>query len=199
MISFLFPVWFKRSIARQTAALRDVPLPPWGLGACVSAFVCALLFFLRFHDRSWRHCRLSFASEDALDSLAMVEAYEHGFRSFRDYDFALWLQKRELPRLPALSAGQPVLALPEGRESVLTKQIDAIDKESNRGCGQYFELYHARFLRALRSLKSGLTEYDRPIFARLLSVNGWDISDDAFHTACREEDEVLAEIRAGYE
>lgn len=93
----------------------------------------------------------------------------------------------------------PLPALPEGRESVLAKEIDRLEKESNRGCGCYFELYHVRLLHGLRALNNTLTEYDRVIFNRLLSISDLDISDESYEAACLGENEVLAEIRANCE
>ena len=99
-------------------------------------------------------------------------------------------------RRPALPQGAPVPALLEGRESVLTKEIERIEKEANSGCGQYYELYEPRVLRALRALKSRLCPDDLAIFNR---INHWDISDEAYAASCRAESEVWAEIRSGYD
>jgi len=93
----------------------------------------------------------------------------------------------------ALPQGSPALALPEGRESALAKKIGRIEKEANSGCGQYYELYEPRVLRALRSLRAGLCPYDLDVFDRL---NHWDISDEAYEASCAAENELWNEIRS---
>lgn len=131
-----------------------------------------------------------------LKDLAMrkMSSLQSGAR--RNYAYQQWSQQLALIRRPALPQGAPVLALPEGRESLLTKEIERIEKEANSGCGQYYELYEPRVLRALRALKARLCPYDLEIFNR---INHWNLSDEAYATSCQAENEVWDEIRSGYD
>lgn len=103
------------------------------------------------------------------------------------------------PGLVVEKLENPVLMLPEGRETVLGRQIERIATECHPGCGCYYEIYEARVLRALRSLRRRLSGYDLSVFERLAPAMGWDLSDEYFDAACKAEEEVFAEVRANQE
>jgi hypothetical protein len=200
MVSTLYQVWFIKATSRKAAAASHQPIPAWGLSAWLAGYILSICLCLRCKDRGWLYFREVFSMEEHIEwSSNALEAYERGFRSLNEYNYMEYLKREDLTRRRRLLQGNPLLALPEGRESALARQIDQIEKESNCGCGCYFELYHARLLRGLRALNTKLTEYDCAIFNRLLSASGWDISDESYEVARREESEVWAEIRAGYE
>jgi len=138
----------------------------------------------------WLHMA-AFLQKFAVHKVSFVQ-----FGERRNYVIQQWSQQLAMIRRPALPQGAPVLALPEGRESVLTREIERIEKAANSGCGQYYELYEPRVLRALRSLKDRLSPYDLTIFNR---INHWNLSDEAYAASCRAESEVWNEIRAGYD
>jgi hypothetical protein len=200
MVSILYHVWFIKAASRKEAAASHQQIPAWGLSAWLAGYILSICLYLRCKDRGWLYFREVFSMEEHIErSSTVLGAYERGFRSLNEYDYMEYLNREDLARRRRLLQGNPLLALPEGRESVLAKEITRIEKESNSGCGCYFELYHARLLRGLRALNTRLTEYDRAIFNGLLSASGWDISDESYEVARREESEVWAEIRADYE
>lgn len=200
MVFSFYHTWIMRAFDRQSAAIHDAPIPTWGVGARICGLLVAVCFFIRFTDMRWRDCRLLFASEEHTEKIMnLFGAYDDGYRSYREYEFAQWLRQRELPKIPALPAGQPVLSLPEGRESFLAREVDRIWNSANAGCGQWFELFEVRYLGGLRALQSRLLPYDLVIFQSLVQDRGIDLSDEHYDAACQAESEVIDEIRAGYD
>lgn len=185
----------KKSPAYQGIPFEPCAVPEWGICAITARRVLYLFFFLWFRDLTWRQCRHLIAESDSIKTASLFwEAYSQGFRSFKEYDFRQWLRKRDLSRRLALPPGREVLALPEGRESVLEKEIVRIQEESHRGCGLYYEIYEPQVLSALRSLRRSLNGYDLEIFNCLLSGFGWDLSDEYFQASIRAEAELREEL-----
>ena len=212
---FLFLMqWRKRAVIRQELKqlnawterllkagqkgyrpLRLYRVPGWGIFASLARRVLFLFFFLRFPDLTWRQYRRLVTDPESVQSAGQFwNAHQFGFRTYREYDFSQWLQSRNPAKYPALPQGIPVLALPEGRETALEREIELIQKESHHGCGLYYEIYEPRVLRALRNLRNRLNDYDREVFSRLLAVFGWDISDESFAASARAEAELMEEL-----
>lgn len=195
IITDLYFHWLNKNNARlQAICAGSTAVPAWEFrDALVKRIIC-LYFFLRLKDFHWRQYRQLLAAKDPEEAIStMWLACLWGYRSIEDYHFHQWLQKKELSKLPPLPQGGPVLALPEGREFKLAKDIERIEKEATSGCGLYYELYEPRVLRALRSFRDRLCPYDLEIFNR---INPWDLSDEAYAASCRAESEVWAEIRS---
>lgn len=205
-LSRLYTHWLDKSFQRQRQIEHNAisifkrAVPAWGLLVLIARHVLYFHFYLYFIDLNWRYYRqLASNNESIATASLMWKAYMGGYRSYKEYGFLQWLDSRDLCRQLALPQGDPVLALPEGRESVLRKEITHIEKQSNSGCGLYYELYEARVLRALRALKSRMSEYDLAIFLRILPDFGWDVSDEAYAASCQAENEVWEDIRGGYD
>jgi len=204
-ISKLYFHWLGKSIQRKkqidhnARSIFKSAVSAWGLRTLISRHVLSFFFFLHFRDLTWRHCRKLFSDKESIDTASLMwNAYMNGYRSYKDFGYRQWLNSRDITRQLALPQGKPVRALPEGRESILLKEIQQIEKESYSGCGLYYEIYEPRVLRALRSLKNRLSEYDLAIFLRILPEFGWDLSDEAYMASCQAESEVWAEIRSDY-
>jgi hypothetical protein len=161
----------------------------------ISREILFLAFYLRFRDISWReyrHLSTDTMEETFKTASLLWQAYSQGYQWLRDYEGdqaqLSWIEPPD----------DPVLALPEGSETALERQIKEIEEEANADCVwyyDYYELYEPHVLRALRALRAGLNDYELLVFTQLLS-DRWDISDDAYAASCEAEAELWAEIRA---
>lgn len=200
ILETLFLRWARKTALRQDflSQNRKHQAPGWGMLDSFTRHVLYLFFSLWFSDLGWRTCRWLAADPGSLRfAEAMLRAYSERFRSFYEFGFTRWLNKRRSPgRYLALPPGKTVLALPEGPETALLRAIKQIEQEAHAGCGQYFEVYDPRVIRRLRALKQTLTGHDLAVFTSLLPKVGWDISDEAYQASCEAEADVWAEIRA---
>lgn len=179
----------------EQKAIKPRAVPEWGMAATFARHVMYLFFFLWFQDLAWRKYRRLAGNPESLNTAkAMWHAYSRGYRSFRKYEFAKWLRQRDPGRYLVLPQGETPLALPEGSETVLLRQIKQIEQDAHAGCGLYYEIYEPRVLRALRALEKKLTGYDLAVFTRILPESGWDISDESYEASRRAEAEVREKI-----
>jgi hypothetical protein len=81
---------------------------------------------------------------------------------------------------------------PRSLEDTLLDLILKMETETERGTGQYFELFEPRLLRRLRGFRTQLLN----TFDDIVSRHGWDLSDEYLKNAEQGEEEVLTEIRA---
>lgn len=187
--------WREGSPVYRGVPFKPCAVPEWGMCAAIARRVLYLFFFLRFRDLTWRQCRRLASDPESVETAGRFwDAHQRAFHTYREYDFSQWLLSRNPARYPALPRGMAVLALPEGRETVLGREIDHIQKESHHGCGLYYEIYEPRVLRALRKLHGRLDDYDREVFGRLLTVFGWDISDESFAASIQAEAVLMEEL-----
>lgn len=206
ILSRLYAHWLDTSCQRQRQIEHNArsifkrAVPAWGLRVLIARHVLYFHFCLHFSDLKWRYSRKLASDEESIATATLMwEAYMGGYRSYKEYGYLQWLESRDLTRQRALPQGGPVLALPEGRESVLLREIKQIEKESYSGCGLYYEIYEPRVLRALRALKSKLRDYDLAIYLRILPDSGWDLSDEAYEASRQAESELWDELHGEYD
>jgi hypothetical protein len=180
-----------------------------------------ILAYFRFHDLNWSECVsscvecLKTGGSTILETL--VEAYhakDEWGNKVRSLDQFITRTEMEIcietlccqvnldafgktvPQWQVWSQRQTVLCLPEGRETVLFKEILELENSTWSGCGFYPEMYEPRILAALRSYRATLSGYDLIAFD---VVNAWDLSDDNFERAYDEAAEFYSDIQGDYD
>jgi hypothetical protein len=83
-------------------------------------------------------------------------------------------------------------------EQTLIAQIRLVEKEASVGCGLYYELYVLRILDAFRLIAAELDDRGKKVFSRLLTVHGWDISDETYLAACHAQNKAWSEISSDF-
>lgn len=73
--------------------------------------------------------------------------------------------------------------------------IQRIEKEANRGCGLYYEIYHYRALSKLYGVLVNLSAGDAATFRTVAASRGFSLDSGALYEAGREYQESLADIR----
>ena len=73
--------------------------------------------------------------------------------------------------------------------------IQRIEKEANRGCGLYYEIYNYRALSRLYGMLANLSAGDAATFKAVAASRGFSLDRSTLIEAGREYQEILAEIR----
>lgn len=73
--------------------------------------------------------------------------------------------------------------------------IQRIEKEANRGCGLYYEIYNYRALSELNDVLANLNAGDTATFQAVAASRGFHLDRATLIEAGREYQEIIAEIR----
>lgn len=85
-------------------------------------------------------------------------------------------------------------------DSVSAKSLIArIEKEANRTCGCYYEIYHYRVIRELTTLLDAISAEDATTLRQAASDDGFDLDESALQHAHRAYTATLSEIRENEE
>ena len=73
--------------------------------------------------------------------------------------------------------------------------IQRIEKEANRGCGLYYEIYEYRALEELNGMLANLSASDAATFQKVAASRGFSLDDSALKGAYLAYHKTLSEIR----